>query len=80
MALRHTPRLSWPMRRSTRRHPKPDRRRALELLVDHLFRGVLCLFEDLEEICPLLLRIENKKAPPKRGLVEEQFWGHRCYY
>jgi hypothetical protein len=35
MALRHTPSLSWPMPRSTpsrSRHPKPDRRRALELL------------------------------------------------
>jgi hypothetical protein len=36
MALRHTPSLSWPMPRSTRpssrRHPKPDRRRAFELL------------------------------------------------
>jgi hypothetical protein len=30
MALRHTPSLSWPMPRS--RHPKPGRRRALELL------------------------------------------------
>jgi hypothetical protein len=32
MALQHTPSLPWPMPRSTRRHPKPDRRRALELL------------------------------------------------